>query len=224
MASYQICLQGYRGGAGWGDTLIPDASVAERQSWTSAAWNETGIALAAALSEALGRDDVILVPNGSPALSSPPGFDGNQSVEFFSPYNLADLQAVHEAGQLSRFQEVHAYVGDDQMLFDLTLAAFLVSAGENSYFGAGNTWDSCDSWLIMSQLATFDRPLGSPSDPICTGSHNPSSSFYSCTRNFSTGTSVTFTFNSTKGRTKEDQYESCIRWSDGGPPSGVCSS
>ena len=46
---------------------------------------------------------------------------------------------------------MHSYIGDDQALFELTLAAFLVAAGENAYFGAGNTWDTCESWLLSNR-------------------------------------------------------------------------
>ena len=215
-----VFVDGYRGGLGWADGLVPNASAEERLIWTSAAWNKTGVALASALAD-VAHADAILIPNGSPALSSPPGFADNQSIEFFSPYTLADLEAVRKAGQRSRFQEVHAYVGDNKELFELTLAAFLVSAGDNSYFGAGNTWDSCDSWLIKSQLETYRRPLGDPTAPAtCKGSFSPSSTFYSCARNFSSGTTAIFTFNKSKGNRTDEQFSSCIRWSDGGATSG----
>ena len=85
------------------------------------------------------------------------------------------------------FVEVHSYIGDNRALFNSTLAAYLVAFGEGAYFGAGNTWDTCDSWLIDYQIATYTKPLGEP-DGVATSVSTQGGTQY--TRKFSSGTHV----------------------------------
>jgi hypothetical protein len=85
------------------------------------------------------------------------------------------------------FVEVHSYIGDNRALFNSTLAAYLVAFGEGAYFGAGNTWDTCESWLIDYQIETYMKPLGEP-DGVATSVSTQGGTQY--TRKFSSGTHV----------------------------------
>jgi hypothetical protein len=50
-----------------------------------------------------------------------------------------------------------------------------VEAGQ--YFGAGNTWDSCESWLQPDQAASYAQSLGAPTGPPLVRGGRVTSSF-----------------------------------------------
>jgi len=155
-----VFIDGYRGTGddSWPKELIPHAGAAQKAAWLQGAWGSTGTLLAATLPPTSVR-----LPNGNAATmtSPPPGFNAI-SIEFFGPRNIPLLQTL---AKTKAFVEVHSYIGDNEALFNVTLAAYLAAVGENAYFGAGNTWDTCESWLVSYQLAEYKKPLGVPTGP-----------------------------------------------------------
>ena len=150
-----VFIDGYRGNGSisWPKDLIKKSSLAEQNAWVQAAWNETGVHLKTALPRGS-----IMLPNGNSFTSPPPGYN-SISVEFFAVKHIHLLRSLAKS---KTFVEVHAYIGDDRALYNLTLAAYLIAAGENAYFGAGNTWDTCESWLIDYQITDYQKKLGEP--------------------------------------------------------------
>ena len=191
-----VFIDGYRDPSTWASQRIPLANASTQAAWVDAAWNETGPGLAAALPAA-----AIRISNG--ASESPPGFNA-LSIEFFTPTNvsIAQLEALR-----GTFVEVHAYAGANSTLFALSLTAFLLGAQEGHYFGAGDTWDTCDSWMVAPQLADYARPLGAA---VTAGPR--------VTRAFATGTTAALVVDA-RGK----GVAACVRWADGamtGTPGG----
>jgi hypothetical protein len=90
-----------------------------------------------------------------------------------------------------------------------------VAVGENSYFGAGNTWDTCESWLVDYQIAEYQKKLGAPlSDAVLKVALTNTS----YTRHFSSGTRVALTVPAVKGA----KPTSCVWWADGSRTGNAC--
>ena len=98
------------------------------------------------------------IPNGNQGQSYPRGYNAI-SLEFFGADNVELLQGY---AANKTFVEVHSYIGDNRGLFNTTLAAYLIAAGENAYFGAGNTWDTSEILLVNYQIAEYAKQLGAP--------------------------------------------------------------
>lgn len=205
-----IFIDGYRGvgDRSWPDRLLPLADNATRSSWLHHAWNLTGPTLAAAL-----PPGTIMLPNGDgrTLYGPPPGYNA-VSIEFFTPKQIPLLMSL---AATKTFVEVHAYIGDDVALFNTTLAAFLVAHGENSYFGAGNTWDTCESWLVPYQIAEYQKPLGAPKHDAKVVNGTKATTY---SRAFGSGTHVVLEVPfSAKG-----SLASCVWWGDGSSTGNAC--
>lgn len=125
-----IFIDGYRGSGGWAAQLIPDANATTQAAWLAGV-TAMGPQLATALPSLPGDGFVRLINPGA-ELDSFPGYNAN-SIEFFTP-NAASIATLNASAAAHVFTEVHAYIGDNLGLFNLTLAAFLVAAGEGTYF------------------------------------------------------------------------------------------
>lgn len=182
-----VFIDGYRGtgDASWAAGLIPKAKASTKAAWVKGAWEDTGAALAAAIPHA------IRLPNGNslahPYIDRPPGYNAI-SIEFFA---AAQIPLLQKLAQEKTFVEVHSYIGDNRALFNSTLAAYLVSFGENAFFGAGNTWDTCESWLVDYQIAEYHKPLGMPLGVAMKKKEGNGGVTY--TRKFASGTHVSIT-------------------------------
>ena len=183
-----IFIDGYRGVGGkdsWTGGLIPNASTSERVAWYKNAWGQTGMQLKAAL-----PPNSIMMPNGNSVTDSspPPGYN-DASIEFFTTAQIPELMGY---AKKKTFVEVHAYIGTNQASYtvdyNITLAAYLVAAGENAYFGAGSTWDTCESWLVDYQLADYQKQLGKPASDALFRNNTAGDVTY--TRQFASGTHV----------------------------------
>ena len=225
-----VFIDGYRGTSekdAWTHGLIPNASASERAAWFKGAWGQTGVQLKAALPPAS-----IMMPNGNAVTDSspPPGYN-DASIEFFTTAQIPELMGYAKSG---RFVEVHAYIGKNvesyTVDFNVTLAAYLVAAGPNAYFGAGSTWDTCDSWLVDYQLKDYQKKLGKPtSDAVLT---NSSVGDVTYTRKFASGTQVKLSLpvgsQADRSGCKRIQPDpklrctSCIWWSDGTVTGNAC--
>ena len=150
-----VFIDGYRGASGWANGLIPQATDAEKAAWLAGA-----TLLGPALADALGNDTVRFINPGE-VFSSFPGYSAN-SIEFFGPDD-GDIKFLQSIVGVFPTIEVHAYIGDNLALFNLTLAAYLVAVGPGAYFGTGAEWAMCDDWLIPHW--EFDEPLGEPDAP-----------------------------------------------------------
>ena len=203
-----VFIDGYRDPPAWTTGLIPRASAAEQAAWLDAAWNKTGVALAAALPPA-----ALLLPNGNPLTAAPPPGYNAVSIEFFEP-SVASIALLQTLAENRSFVEVHAYIGDNRALFEATLAAYLVGFGEGAYWGAGNTWDTCESWLVDWQLAQYWKPLGQPHGVAKAASRGGGTQY---TRSFATGTRVDLWVPGQGGNRL-----SCIRWADGSELGNAC--
>jgi hypothetical protein len=122
---------------------------------------------------------------------------------------LTLLMNATAAGFLVQAHAGYAVDGSDQHCANITnsLAAFLVAAGEYSYYHCSLLWQSDPSWPSAGHDADewlvwrpeYDRPLGPP-----LGNAVKKGSVYS--RNFSLGTYVEFDTSTNTGK---------IMWGDG---------
>mmetsp|Transcript_24832 Transcript_24832/g.74714 ORF Transcript_24832/g.74714 Transcript_24832/m.74714 type:complete len:368 (+) Transcript_24832:126-1229(+) len=202
-----IFIDGYRGKDAWVKSLIPHANSTEAAAWLEAAWVATGTALAKTL------PSTIRIPNGNPQTTPPPGYNAI-SIEFFG---LRQIELLQQLGENETFVEVHSYIGDDRAAFNMTLAAYLVGVGKGAYFGAGNTWDTCESWLIDYQLAEYSKPLGEPLGSAQATSLHGGMQY---TRKFATGTHVRLWVSNDKDA--KTSVQSCVWWSDGSMTGNDC--
>ena len=147
-----VFIDGYRGASGWAPGLIPGATPAEQAAWLAGA-----TLLGPALADALGNDTIRFINPGQ-VFASFPGYSAN-SIEFFGPDD-SDIKFLQSIIGAFPTIEVHAYIGADLALFNLTLAAYLIGVGEGAYFGTGSEWAQCDDWLIPH--FEFDEALGVP--------------------------------------------------------------
>lgn len=191
-----VFIDGFRRPEAWAQSLIPLANASEQASWLNGAFNETGAGLAAALPA-----DAVRISNSgsSSGIESPPHFNAI-CLEFFLPTNASIALLESLAGT---FVEVHAYVGANATRFALALATYLLGVQPLHYFGAGDTWDTCDGWMVEPQLADYKRPLGAPLAPA-------KRSGFNITRQFASGTTAELVVS-------EGGYgrAACIRWADG---------
>jgi len=147
-----VFIDGYRGASGWADGLIPNATAAEKTAWLAGA-----TLLGPALADALGNETIRFINPGQ-VFDSFPGYSAN-SIEFFGPDD-DDIKFLQSIVGTFPTIEVHAYIGADVGLFNLTLAAYLIGVGPGAYFGTGAEWSQCDDWLIPH--FEFDEALGAP--------------------------------------------------------------
>jgi len=227
-----VFVDGYRGTNGtdtWTHGLMPNATASERAAWYKGAWAGTGVQLKAAL-----PPNSIMMPNGNAVTDSspPPGYN-DASIEFFTTAQIPQLLLY---AKTKRFVEVHAYIGNNlesyTVDFNITLAAFLVAAGENAYFGAGSTWATCDSWLVDYQLANYRKKLGRPMGDAALTSSAPGGGDKVYTRRFASGTHVRLHMPAgsepDRGGCKRVQPDpklrctSCIWWGDGTATGNAC--
>ena len=80
---------------------------------------------------------------------------------------------------------------------DLTdyIAAFLIGAGEYSYFGCGDWYAEGDNTKPLTWRPEYDKPLGAPKGPV----QYRSNAGIIWTRSFASGTEVTFDTKRKKG-------------------------
>ena len=99
---------------------------------------------------------------------------------------VTNLRAVAQRsranGNVPLVYECHANAADES-----SMAAFLVGAGENAYWGFGNWVNYTAANMDTRWLSVFDRKLGSPeADAV----YDEAGSMW--TRSFGSGTKVTF--------------------------------
>ena len=128
-----IFIDGYRGNTSWTSQLIPGANASTQAAWLAGV-TEMGPALAEAL-PALPADAFVRLINPGAELGSYPGYNAN-SIEFFAP-TAGSIAALNASALAGVFTEVHAYIGDNLGLFNLTIAAYLIAAGNGTYFVSG---------------------------------------------------------------------------------------
>ena len=113
-----------------------------------------------------------VVANGPPPPLSPgPGGVLASMIEFFR----ADAASVEELAALAArniIVHAHAYGPCDDATagFESVLAAFLLGAGERSYFACSSSWKVDPAWPAaptdsLTWHGAFDRPLGAPCGP-----------------------------------------------------------
>jgi hypothetical protein len=188
-----VFIDGFHAADVWAQEVIPGANASEQAAWVRGAFNETGAGLARALPASAVR-----ISNAHDGVR-PPFFDA-VSIEFFTPTNASIAQLEALAGT---FAEVHSYVGSNATLFALHLSAFLLGAQERHYFGGGDTWDTCESWVVASQQADYRRPLGAPLAPAARAGSR-------ITRAFASGTSAQLVVDE-----RGSGVAACVRWADG---------
>eukprot|EP00935_MAST-01C_sp_MAST-1C-sp1_P001262 g1262.t1 len=126
-----------------------------------------------------------------------------------------DIQKMQQyAGHII---EYHAQYADRTVAtFNASLAAFLVGAGPNAFFGAGGGWggpgpDGCASWL--EDRAEYHKALG---EPLGDGKEDPPGVF---TRAFKSGTHVK---HQPQVGMNGKEHASCIWWADGTTTGNAC--
>lgn len=188
-----VFIDGYRSPSGWTNGLIPKANESEQINWLQGAYN-----LSSLVGSMLPPDSIRIINPGS-EFSVFPGYNA-VSIEFFDG-SLGTVQQLYEYNN-GTLVEVHTYAGTNEKLFNQSLAGYLVAAGPNTYFGAGSTWDTCDSWLIPH--IEYTKPLGEP-----LGLANITDNGMVWTRQFTSGTIAIV------NATVTNNLYTCIIWGDG---------
>ena len=153
------------------------------------AWGEGLLNLTREVQEALGDDKLLI------------GKVANQSyvkavqIEFFSPSN-SSIEELILGAEVGQVVQAHVPVGV-KCSSDLTdyIAAFLIGAGEYSYFGCGHWNVEGDDTSPLTWRAEYDKPLGAPKGPAKYDNGT-------WTRSFASGTEVMFDAKAKKGTIK----------------------
>lgn len=184
----------------WGSSAVNCASADHKR-----AWSEGLNASHAALRDRVGGATLISnYPTGDALKYATGGM-----IERFTPN--AHVQQLMDLSAAGFLVAVHAQYATEPHL-SKHLAAFLVGAGNRSYFGAGQGWDgdgdgACATWL--KRWDEFDRPLGAPDGPAAVvAGKQPKAKW---TRKFATGTHVLLDATPAK----DSDTRACIWWSDG---------
>ena len=163
-------------------TFHPRLSQAKHEAWAEGMLNLTGD-----VQKALGNDNLLIGKvAGQPYVKA-------VQIEFFRAENdsIIELMLGVSAGQVIQ-AHVPIFVPCSSDLTDF-IAAFLIGAGEYSYFGCGH-WNSTASDMSpFTWRPEYDKPLGAPKGPA----QYSSSGMWS--RAFASGTSVTFNTVTNKG-------------------------
>ena len=174
-----------------GDGCFCDSSQGETTSFTPSpsadklkAWGEGMLNLTREVQEALGDDKLLI------------GKVANQSyvkavqIETFKPSNRS-IAALMLGAQVGQVVQTHV---PGKCSVDLTdyMAAFLIGAGEYSYFGCGGWNAEGNDTMPLMWHPEYDKPLGTPKGPAKYASGV-------WTRSFASGTNVTFDTSKNKG-------------------------
>ena len=130
-------------------------------------------------------------------------------IEAFTPGDYSEIQAGVKAGRIVQAHTTYYGAAKNPDVRD-ALAGFLIGTGPGAYFSGPYTWDIDQTWsdplgiddIRMRYLPEFDRPLGeAKADAVFDKATN------TATREFASGTVVTFNHSSNQGT---------IKWGDGG--------
>lgn len=162
----------------------------------SAAYARGHDAVLVALQDAVGADDFIVANN-----YALPGVQATMLENFnASESSITELQSLAAAGYIVQTHAGYAVNGDDNHCASVlnVLAAFLIGAGEGSFFACSRDWQVDPLWPAeghasdwMTWHPEYSRPLGPPTGP---GQRSAEGVW---TRTFASGTSVMF--NSSSG-------------------------
>ena len=164
-------------------TFTPNPSAAKMK-----AWGEGMLNLTHDVQEALGNDKLLIgkIP-GQPYVKA-------VQIEGFKPSNssINELLNGTNSGQV-----IQAHAEGTRCTEDLTnwIAAFLIGAGENYYFGCGAWNANGNDTEPLTWHPEYDKPLGAPKGPA---QHNSGV----WTRSFASGTEVMFDTKGNKGTIK----------------------
>lgn len=127
-------------------------------------WAVGHAALYRDLQHAVGRDNVVVANNNNSDAANGRQFErwcNNDYDKRTIIQDVADLEQVtqHEG----KVALVHGGEPCNASNFALSLAAFLIGAGEFSYFGCTDGWTVNDGWL--NRPAEYDYLLGAPEGP-----------------------------------------------------------
>ena len=168
-------------------TFVPPLSPEKEK-----AWGDGLLQLTKEVQEALGDDNLLI------------GKVANQSyvkavqIEFFHARNdsIVELMLGVEVGQVVQ-AHVPVYIDCHEDLTNYE-AAFLIGAGEHSYFGCGRWNSTNDDNTPLMWRPEYDKPLGAPNGPATYKNGV-------WRREFSHGTTVEFDTSTNKGK---------IEWGD----------
>ena len=148
------------------------------------AWGEGLVALTKEVQEALGGDKLLI------GKTTDQPYVKCAQIEFFSASN-ASINELMIGVKNKKFVQAHI---SERCTNDLTdyMAAFLIGAGENCYFGCGN-WDTTGNDTVPFMWhPEYDKSLGEPKTPA-----TYKDGIWK--REFMSGTEVTFDANRKKG-------------------------
>ena len=152
-------------------------------------WGEGMVNLTREVQEALGNDKLLI------------GKVANQSyvkavqIEFFTADNRS-INSLMLGASVGQVMQAHVPV-NVPCTGDLTdyIAAFLIGAGEYSYFGCGDWYAEGDDIKPLTWRTEYSKPLGAPKGPA---QYNAGT----WTRSFASGTSASFDTKTNKGTVK----------------------
>ena len=187
----------------WGSAMCASLATAQRAllAEISAALGDGYITLAKDTSDAPALDWAVAnAAMTSDTFCSAYCHQCNASVDPAALWSKADANACAAAittiarattrTQLTQSHAMGPFTGAlSAQTREFTIAAFLIGAGEHSYFSYANWASSCWELAGTKWWPEYDFPLGSPTTPANRKINNRSKYKYS--RNFTSGTSVT---------------------------------
>ena len=136
----------------------------------TSAYDAGHVLVLAAMQDALPQG-FIVANNFLPPLSPGPGGVRATMIEFFRA-DAASVELLAALAARGVLVQAHSYGPcDDSAGFDSTLAAFLIGAGENSFFACSSGWKVDPAWPAaptdsLQWHAAYDEPLGAPCGPF----------------------------------------------------------
>ena len=150
------------------------------------AWGEGLVSLTKEVQEALGEDKLLI------GKTSDQPYVRSAQIEFFSASN-ASINELMLGVKNKKFVQAHVPVSE-RCTNDFTnyMAAFLIGAGENCYFGCGNWHAAGNDTVPFMWHPEYDKSLGVPNGPATYKDGI-------WRREFASGTRVTFDSHQKKG-------------------------
>lgn len=174
-------------------------------------WNNDHAMMITAAQEAVGQSKVIIANNNNSATLARHweqwcnnDYDGATIVEA-----IANLQKLSSEGVVTMVHTGHLGHTCDHDKMPLSLSAFLIGAGEYSYYSCTDGWRIDQGWLKSARWSWADYALGAPTGPATMTAFANGTHHYE--RTFTSGTRVTLSLLNTS----RDSGDGCIFWANG---------
>eukprot|EP00054_Salpingoeca_dolichothecata_P012393 m.68758 g.68758 ORF g.68758 m.68758 type:complete len:369 (-) comp19924_c0_seq1:21-1127(-) len=127
-----------------------------------------------------------------------------------------DIAALQHEATMGHIAEVHGGEPCNAEFFNISMAAFLIGAGEYAYYACTEGWDTSSGWMVWHP--EYDYPLGKPTSQAMV-ERTTEGAMTSYKRSFASGTTVSLQVGATGDW---NSTTSCIEWSNGKKTGNNC--